>query len=87
MVIAPVRGAGDPGSNPGPGENFSLKLDCYSENQNCIYIYIYIYIYIFPSLPSDFSRVENRIFIFFKSIMFEKEELIIELIIFISLHI
>ena len=25
MVIAPVRRAGDPGSNPGPGENFSLK--------------------------------------------------------------
>ena len=26
MVIAPARRAGDPGSNPGPGENFSLKL-------------------------------------------------------------
>ena len=26
MVIAPVRRAGDPGSIPGPGENFSLKL-------------------------------------------------------------
>ena len=26
VVIAPVRRAGDPGSNPGPGENFSLKL-------------------------------------------------------------
>ena len=24
--IAPARRAGDPGSNPGPGENFSLKL-------------------------------------------------------------
>ena len=24
-VIAPVRRPGDPGSNPGPGENFSLK--------------------------------------------------------------
>ena len=33
MVIAPARRAGDPGSNPGPGENFSLKL--------LIYIYIY----------------------------------------------
>ena len=25
MVIAPARRTGDPGSNPGPGENFSLK--------------------------------------------------------------
>ena len=33
MVIAPARIAGDPGSNPGPGENCSRKL----------FIYIYIY--------------------------------------------
>ena len=40
MVIVPARGAGDPGSNPGPGENFfPLKLttqdlpDGYYENQ------------------------------------------------------
>ena len=26
VVIAPARRAGDSGSNPGPGENFSLKL-------------------------------------------------------------
>ena len=26
MVIAPAHRAGDPGSNPGPSENFSLKL-------------------------------------------------------------
>ena len=26
VVIAPARTAGDPDSNPGPGENFSLKL-------------------------------------------------------------
>ena len=26
MVIAPARRSVDPGSNPGPGENFSLKL-------------------------------------------------------------
>ena len=26
MVIAPARRAGDSSSNPGPGENFSLKL-------------------------------------------------------------
>ena len=38
VVIAPARGAGDLGSNPGPGENFSLKLliydlpDGYSES-------------------------------------------------------
>ena len=26
VVIAPARRAGDPGSNPGPDENFSHKL-------------------------------------------------------------
>ena len=26
VVTAPARGAGDPGSNPDPGENFSFKL-------------------------------------------------------------
>ena len=26
VIIAPARRAGDPGSNPGPGENCSLKL-------------------------------------------------------------
>ena len=26
LVRAPAHRAGDPGSNPGPGENFSLKL-------------------------------------------------------------
>ena len=26
VVIAPARRAGDPGSIPGPGENFSIKL-------------------------------------------------------------
>ena len=26
LVRAPAGKAGDPGSNPGPGENFSLKL-------------------------------------------------------------
>ena len=33
VVIAPARRAGDPGSNPGPGENFFLKL--------LIYVYDY----------------------------------------------
>ena len=38
VVIAPARRAGDPGSIPGPSENFSLKLliydlpDGYSES-------------------------------------------------------
>ena len=38
LVRAPARRAGDPGSNLGPGENFSLKLllydlpDGYSES-------------------------------------------------------
>ena len=41
VVIAPARIAGDPGSNPGPGENFSHKLlislsDGYSESLNYI---------------------------------------------------
>ena len=35
VAIAPARRAGDPGSNPGPGEHFSLKL--------LIYIYIRYY--------------------------------------------
>ena len=26
VIIAPAHRAGDPSSNPGPGENFSLKL-------------------------------------------------------------
>ena len=29
VVIAPARRTGDPGSNPGPGKNFSLKLLIY----------------------------------------------------------
>ena len=38
VVIAPARRAGDPGSNPRPGENFSLNIlrydlpDGYSES-------------------------------------------------------
>ena len=38
LVRAPARRAGDPGSNPGPGENFSHKFliydmpDGYSES-------------------------------------------------------
>ena len=38
VVIAPARRAGNSGSNPGPGENFSLELliydlpDGYSES-------------------------------------------------------
>ena len=47
VVIAPARRAGDPGLNPGPGENFSLKLiydlpDGYSESEifikTCLYV-------------------------------------------------
>ena len=29
LVRAPARRAGDPGSSPGPGENFSFKLLIY----------------------------------------------------------
>ena len=48
VVIAPARTAGDPGSNPGPGENFSLKLlistyQIVILKTKIIYIYIYIY--------------------------------------------
>ena len=32
MVIAPARRAGDPGSNPARGENFSFKL---TRKYNC----------------------------------------------------
>ena len=35
MVIVPARRAGDPGSIPGPGENFSLKL--LTRVPNCVF--------------------------------------------------
>ena len=35
VVIAPARRAGDPGSNPGPGENFSLILLIYDLLDGC----------------------------------------------------
>ena len=34
MVIAPARRAGDPGSIPGPGEIFSLKLLIYDLSES-----------------------------------------------------
>ena len=40
MVIAPVRRGGDPGSNPGQGEDFSLKL--LINNNNKLYKYFNI---------------------------------------------
>ena len=51
VVIAPARRAGDPGSNPGPGENFSLKLLVYISNMSrsvlkqryCILYYLNTY--------------------------------------------
>ena len=49
VVIAPARRAGDPGSNPGSGENFSLKLlisTCQMVILKVKFTYIYIYIYI-----------------------------------------
>ena len=36
LVRAPARRAADPGSNPGPGENFSLKLLKQHFNSNVI---------------------------------------------------
>ena len=44
MVIAPARIAGDPGSNPGPGENFSLKLLISTCQMVILKNQIYIYI-------------------------------------------
>ena len=38
MVIAPARRAGDPGSIPSPGENFSLKLCNYVSTHGKMYI-------------------------------------------------
>ena len=35
VVIAPARRAGDPGLNPDPGENFSLKLLIYDLPDGC----------------------------------------------------
>ena len=35
VVTAPVRRAGDLGSNPGPNENFSLKLLSYIKSYCC----------------------------------------------------
>ena len=44
MVIAPAHRAGDPGSIPGPGENFSLKLLNIDSNYlEVLEVYIYIY--------------------------------------------
>ena len=47
--IAPAQRAGDPGSNPGPGKNFSHKLLILTSQMVILkakitYIYIYIYI-------------------------------------------
>ena len=54
MVIAPVRRAGDPGSNPGPGENFSLKLFI------IIIIIIIIYLKIFE-LVEEVSTFKYKV--------------------------
>ena len=62
MVIAPARRAGDLGSNPGPGENFSLKL-LISTCQLVILKAKIIYIY-FRSVQMQGNRwaVQPRIF-------------------------
>ena len=39
VVIAPARIAGDPGSIPGPGENFSLKLFLLQLFKACLYFW------------------------------------------------
>ena len=51
VVIAPARRAGDPGSIPGPGEHFSLKL--------LIYVYIFIALWELKiQTLSDFINVQ-----------------------------
>ena len=42
VVLAPARRAGDPVSNPGPGENFSLKLLIYDLPDGYSESYIFI---------------------------------------------
>ena len=51
MVIAPARRAGDPGSNPGPDENFSLKLLKLLYMYIMVVYFIKIDIYIFKIFP------------------------------------
>ena len=46
VVIAPARRAGDPGSNPGRGENFSLKLLNTTSQISQIFLIYYVYIHI-----------------------------------------
>ena len=50
MVIAPARRAGDPVSNAGPGENFSLKL----------FIYIYLFICKIQLIPHEYKRLIEK---------------------------
>ena len=45
VVIAPARRAGDPGSNPGPGENFCLKLLIYIYIYNHMRVYVCVYLF------------------------------------------
>ena len=56
MVIAPARRAGDAGSNPGPGENFSLEL--------LISVHIQSNILIRINLPLFSTVVPAIIFVF-----------------------
>ena len=48
MVQEEVRRAGDPGSNSGPGDSVSLKVntvgytDVSSESQICVNLYLYL---------------------------------------------
>ena len=49
MVIAPARRTGDPGSNSGPGDNFSLEL-------------LIIYYFAFPDIPFIFILLNYELF-------------------------
>ena len=58
MVIAPARRAGDPGSNPGPGENFSLNLLISTCQMVILKAKITFNIYIFV----DFSLLDELVY-------------------------
>ena len=64
MVIVSVRRAGDLGSNPGPGENFSLKLILTCQmvilKAKITYIYIHIYCTIILDMHIIFLKGEGE---------------------------
>ena len=57
VVIMLARKAGDPGSNPGPGENFSLKLLKTSVIVKIFQLSFHVFVCAFrPEISSFFSK-------------------------------